>query len=152
MVAAHVAVRCLSEIRRGLMEVTREMLERYRSNAAEIKEQRERLQHLTDNEALVGNDTVFDYHTGYPRPQSVIGFDYGEKRKKRIENKISVLSAENDNIEEFVFGQTDHTVRRILQLHYLDECSQQRVARRMHMHQSTVSRILDNFFKKNEES
>lgn len=133
------------------MEITREMCERYRSNAAEIRELQHRLQHLTDNDALINNDTIFDYRTGYPRPQAVVGFDHDlyDKRRKRIGNRMGALAAENDNIEEFIFGIEDVTARRIFQLRYLEGYSQKRISRMMYMHQSTVSRKIEEYWKKN---
>lgn len=131
------------------MEMTREVLERYCSNKAEIRETQERLGVLAADENMVGNDVILDYQTGYPRPQAVVGFDfrkYGQS-KSRMQNHIARLQAENDNIEEFIFGIPDSTTRRIFQLCYLDGKTQQQVARRVHMHQSTVSRALEKFWE-----
>lgn len=131
------------------MEMTREMLERYLSNKEEIKELQHRLNHLADGDAMVGNDTVFDYRRGYPQPQAVVGFDQVkyDRQRSRILNQMSKLNAENDNIEEFIFSIPDSTTRRIFQLRYLDGKTQKQVARRVHMHQSTVSRAIEKFWE-----
>lgn len=131
------------------MEMTREVLEKYLSNKAEIGELQERLNHLTDGDAMVGNDTIFDYKRGYPQPQAVVGFDRTkyDRQRSRILNQMGKLNAENDNIEEFIFGIPDSTTRRIFQLYYLDGKTQHQVAKRVHMHQSTVSRTLEKFWE-----
>lgn len=131
------------------MEMTREMLERYLSNKAEIKELQNRLNHLTDGDAMVGNDTIFDYRRGYPQPQAVVGFDRAkyDRQRSRILNQMSKLNAENDNIEEFVFGIQDSITRRIFQLYYLDGLSQRRVAKKVHLEQSTVSKKISTYLQ-----
>ena len=53
----------------------REQLERYMSQKEEIRELRYKLEHLGEGDSLVGNSTIFDYSTGYPKPQAVVGYD-----------------------------------------------------------------------------
>ena len=62
--------------------MTKEQLEAYRSKKAEIGELTYRLNHFDDGDSMIGNDVVKDYRTGYPRPQSVVGYDY--KRAERL--------------------------------------------------------------------
>ena len=57
------------------IKVTREMLDRYRKLKQEIPVLELELLMMKNTEAGLGNDTIFDYQTGYPRPQSVVGFD-----------------------------------------------------------------------------
>ena len=49
-------------------EMTKERLESYRSCKEEIRELQYKLDHLGEGDSMIGNDTVFDYKTGYPRP------------------------------------------------------------------------------------
>lgn len=131
------------------MEMTREVLERYCSNKAEIRELQERLKHLQDGDSMIGNDTIFDYRRGYPQPQAVVGFDQAryDRQRTRIQNQMSKLASENDNIEQFVFDIQDSITRRIFQLYYLEGKTQRQIAKRVHMHQSTVSRTVEKFWK-----
>lgn len=55
--------------------MTRERLEAYKSNAEEIKELRHKLAHLGEGDSLIGNDVIFNYQTGFPMPQAVVGYD-----------------------------------------------------------------------------
>ena len=65
------------------MEMTRERLEQYRSNVQEIRELTYKLDHLGEGDSLIGNDVIFDYKKGYPRPQSVVGYDYDLEARRR---------------------------------------------------------------------
>lgn len=131
------------------MEMTRERLEQYRSNVQEIRELTYKLDHLGEGDSLIGTDVIFDYKKGYPRPQSVVGYDYDleARRRERYENLRGKLQAENDNIEEFVFGIPDGRIRRIFQLYFLEGKSQERVARQLHMDRSRISRKITGYLK-----
>lgn len=130
-------------------EMTRERLKAYKSNAEEIKELRHKLAHLGEGDSLIGNDVIFNYQTGFPMPQAVVGYDYEleRKRRTRYQNQIAKLEAEQDNIEEWVFGIRDSRVRRIFQLCYLEGLTQEKAGRKLHMDQSRISRKIDQFLK-----
>lgn len=130
-------------------KMTRERLEAYKSNAEEIKELRHKLAHLGEGDSLIGNDVIFNYQTGFPMPQAVVGYDYELewKRRTRYQNQIAKLAAEQDNIEEWVFGIGDSRVRRIFQLCYLEGLTQEKAGRKLHMDQSGISRKIDQFLK-----
>lgn len=129
--------------------MTRERLEAYLSNRDEIKELKYKLDHLGEGDSLIGNDVIFDYRKGYPMPQAVVGYDYNleEKRRIRYNNQIGKLEAEQDNIEEWVFGIRDSRMRRIFQLRYLEGNTVEKVARKVHLDKSNVSRKIENFLK-----
>ena len=61
----------------------REQLERYLSQKEEIRELRYKLEHLGEGDSLIGNSTIFDYSTGYPKPQAVVGNDYNKEWRLR---------------------------------------------------------------------
>ncbi len=131
------------------MEMTRDRLEAYRSNRDEIKELKYKLDHLGEGDSLIGNDVIFNYQTGFPIPQAVVGYDYELewKRRTRYENQIAKLELEQDQIEEWVFAIRDSQVRRIFQMYFLEGMTQEKVARNMHMDQSRISRKIDQFLK-----
>lgn len=134
--------------------MTRDRLEQYQSNKAEIRELKYKLQHLGEGDSLIGNDVVFDYRSGYPQPQSVVGYDYAleSKRRKRYEDHIARLQAEQDNIEEWIFGIPDGRTRRIFQLYFLEGLTQEKVGRKMHMERSGVSKKVDTYLKLSHKS
>lgn len=135
-------------------EMTRERLEQYQSNKAEIKELRYKLQHLGDGDSLIGNDVILSYTKGYPQPQAIVGYDYDleEKRRRRYADQIAKLEAEQDNIEEWVFAIKDSRTRRIFQLYFLDGLTQEKVARKMNIERSGVSKKIDAFLQVSHKS
>ena len=129
--------------------MTRERLEAYRSNRDEIKELKYKLDHMGEGDSLIGNDVVFDYQTGYPIAQAIVGYDYEleAKRRTRYENQIAKLELEQDQIEEWVFAIRDSRIRRIFQMYFLEGLTQEKIAQKMHTDQSRISRKIDHFFK-----
>ena len=134
--------------------MTRERLEAYRSNREEIKELKYKLEHLGEGDSLIGNDVIFDYRKGYPRAQAIVGHDYelGAKRRKRYETQIEKLEAEQDSIEEWIFGIRDSRTRRIFQMYFLEGLTQEKVARKMNIERSGVSKKIDAFLKDSHKS
>lgn len=134
--------------------MTREQLEQYRSNMEEIKELTYKLEHLGEGDGLIGNDVVFDYRTGYPKPQSVVGYDYEleARRRGRLEKLRAKIQAECDNVEDFVYGIPDGKTRRIFQLYFLEGLSQKKVARKMNMDRSRISRKISEYLEKRTQS
>lgn len=129
--------------------MTKEQLEDYRSKKAEISELRYRLAHLGEGDSLVGNSVIMDYSTGYPRPQSVIGYDFSKEArlKARYLSQISRIQKECEAVEEWIDGIPDSLTRRIFRMYYIDGLTQRQIARKVHMDKSTVGRKIDNFLK-----
>lgn len=122
--------------------MTREQLEQYRSNMEEIKELTYKLEHLGDGDALIGNDVVFDYRTGYPKPQSVVGYDYELEARRRdmYSKRIIKLKEECADTETWIDSIPNSLTRRIFRMSFIDGLSQQKVARRVHLSQSAISK------------
>lgn len=131
------------------MEITKEMLQSYRSKKDEIAELDWVLRHRWQDEGLIGNDVVFDYRKGYPRPQSVIGFDYDryDRLQDRDNAKKALLEQECAEIEEFVESIPDSLTRRIFRMSFIDGRKQKYVAKAVHLDQSRVSRRIDDYLK-----
>ena len=68
---------------------------------------------MKNTEAGLGNDTIFDYQTGYPRPQSVVGFDQKkyDRREKVLERKKEKVKAMDQWIDDIKDGQTRYVFR-----------------------------------------
>lgn len=129
--------------------MTKEQLESYRSKKEEITELTYKVQHLGDNDAMVGNDVIMDYRSGYPVPQSVVGVDLDKylRLKARYKNRIAKLEEECEQIETYIEDIEDSITRRIFRMYYIDGISQERVAKMVHLDKSSVSRKIDKFFK-----
>ena len=69
------------------VEITKELLQGYRSKKDEILELDYILKNRWRDEGLIGNDVIFDYSKGYPMPQGVVGFD--KEKYDRLQCGIS---------------------------------------------------------------
>ena len=131
------------------MDITKEMLQSYRSKKDEIAELDWVLRHRWQDEGMIGNNVVFDYRKGYPRPQSVVGFDYDryDRLQDRDNAKKALLEQECAEIEEFVESIPDSLTRRIFRMSFIDGRKQKYVAKAVHLDQSRVSRRIDDYLK-----
>lgn len=128
--------------------MTREKLEEYRSKEDEIGELKYKVKHLSENDSMVGNDTILDYRKGYPIPQAVVGKDNARywRLRNRYENRITQLEKECEEVEVFIENIQDSMTRRIFRMYYIDGLSQSKISSKVHMSQSVVSEKISNFF------
>lgn len=131
------------------MEMTRERLEGYRSCRDEIQELQYKLDHLGEGDSLIGNDVIMDYRDGFPRPQSVVGYDYGkyERLRKAYESRIEKLQAECAEVELWIEAIPDSLTRRIFRMCFVNRMPLQKIGQKVHMDKSTVSRKINNYLK-----
>ena len=124
-------------------------LEAYRSNVAERAELQDKLDNLGHDDSCIGNSVIMDYRTGYPRPQSVVGYDFKleQHRSDRWEKRIEKLTAEIDEVESWIEAIPDGMTRRCFRMYYVDGMNQSMIAKRLHMDQSTVSKKMRKFAK-----
>lgn len=134
--------------------MTRKQLEQYKSKKEEIGELEAYISKLGSSESLMGSSTVFDYRTGYPKPQAVVGVDREKfwRTKERYEAKIAELKAECEEIEKFVFDIEDSLTRRIFRLYYIEGMTQDDVSKDVSLHRSTISKKIFDFFKVSHKS
>lgn len=131
------------------MRVTKEMLQSYRSKKDEILELDWTLRNRWRDECLIGNNVIFDYRNGYPRPQSVVGFDYD--RYDRLQDRDSarkvLLEQECEEIEAWVEKIPDSLTRRIFRMMYIQGRKQKEISKLTHIDQSTVSKKINDYLK-----
>ena len=129
--------------------MTREQLDSYKSKKAEIKELQYKLAHLYDGDSMIGNDTIFDYRTGYPMPQAVVGVDWGrlQRLKAIYEKKIEILTAESTEVEEWIEDISDSLTRRIFRMYFVDGMKQKKIGAVVNLDKSRISRKIDDFLK-----
>lgn len=127
----------------------KQRLEAYRSNLAEIKELEKNLADLPGSDSLIGNSVIMDYRRGYPQPQSVVGYDYEleSSRRERWEKRKAKLQAEVNDVEEWIEAIPDGLTRRCFRMVYCDGLTQRKVAKKLHMDQSGVSKKMSEFLK-----
>ncbi|MCM1045622.1 MAG: hypothetical protein NC417_08940 [Candidatus Gastranaerophilales bacterium] len=115
----------------------------------EIAELEYAVSHLTEGDSLMGNDVIMDYRSGYPVPQSVVGFDYQKylNLKDRYQKRIAILQKQTSEVEEFVEEIPDSLTRRIFRMKYIDKMPQAYIAKTIHMDQSSVSKKISKYLK-----
>lgn len=108
------------------IKVTKELLNQYRKLKQEIPILELNLKLMKETDVGLGNDTIFDYQTGYPRPQSVVGFDQkGYDRKEQIlQRKKEKVKAVDRWISEIDDGQ----VQWVFKMFYMNGMSWSRIA------------------------
>lgn len=131
------------------MDITKELLQGYRSKKDEIQELDYILRNRWRDEVLIGNDVIFDYSTGYPMPQAVVGFDYEKysRLQERDRHRKEQLEQECMEIEEWVESIPDSLTRRIFRMCFIDGRRQKDVAKAVHLDQSMISKKINNYLK-----
>ena len=127
----------------------KERLKKYGSCKEEIIELNYLLAHLKDGDGMIGNSVIMDYQTGYPRPQSVVGFDqekYEKHREHYIKRKLELIK-ECEEVEEFVEAIPDSLTRRIFRMYFILGMDQKTVAKNVHLDRSVISRKIDTYLK-----
>lgn len=81
---------------------------------------------MQTSDAGIGNSTIFDYRSGYPQPQSVVGFDWPlfEHRKKVLERRKEQVAAVEQWINDIQEGQT----RCVFRMRYIEGQSWVKIA------------------------
>lgn len=131
------------------IKITKKMLDHYRKLKQEIPMLEMELQMMKNTEAGLGNDTIFDYKTGYPRPQSVVGFNQKkyDRRKKTLECKREKVSAIDQWIDDIKDGQT----RCVFRMFYKQGMTWKAIAKQIGMpHNEDYPRVCirDAYLKK----
>lgn len=139
------------------MDITKELLQGYRSKKAEIQELDWKLKNRWRDEGLIGNDVIFDYSKGYPMPQAVVGFDYGkyERLQNQDQRRKEKLEQECEEAEEFVGSIEKSLERRIFQMYFIDgaeQPTQKEVAKAVHMERSSISKKIDDYLQLSHNS
>lgn len=137
--------------------MTKERLESYRSNMNEIVELEYKLLHPDEDITLFGNDTIMDYRSGFPIPQSVFGFDTKkfDRFKKRTYKRLEYLYQECGEIEDFIYSIEKSDTRRIFQLYFMEgkeKVTQEKVAEKLNMHRSSISKKIDEYLQVSHNS
>ena len=106
--------------------MTRKELNGYIRYKQEIKLLETELEEMKNTDAGLGNDTVFDYRSGYPKPQSVVGFDEKkyENRKKRLDKRVRQIR----EIEDWIEKIEDTEIRLVFRLRYFENLSWVKIA------------------------
>ena len=103
------------------MEIKRIELETYPKLCKDIPLLEAEIRLMKEGDDGLGNDTVFDYRTGYPRPQPVIGFNWElyEKRQAQLER----MKQRKARIDAWIEEIEDVRTRTVFKMCYKEEKS-----------------------------
>jgi hypothetical protein len=112
----------------GEVKITRELLDSYQKYRKEIPLLENELRELWLTDKGFGSSVILDYRDGYPRPQSVVGFDGAlyERRKTALARKKEMVKA----VEEWINGIEDGQTRCIFRMYYIEGMSWARISQK----------------------
>ena len=98
--------------------MTKKRLESYKRIKQEIPVLEYELHEMQTTDAGLGNSVILDYRDGFPRPQTVVGFDWKlyERRKETLDRKKEELKA----IEAWIDSIEDGQTRCVFKMRYID--------------------------------
>lgn len=109
------------------IKITKKLLDDYSRYKREIPLLERELSEMNTTEAGLGSSTIFDYTTGYPRPQAVVGFDYAlyERRRTVLINKKAKVAA----VEEWIENIENIQTRTVFKMRYIQQKSWIKIAK-----------------------
>ena len=112
----------------GEVRITRELLDGYQKHKKEIPLLENEIHELWTTEKGFGNSVILDYREGFPRPQSVVGFDGAlyERRKAVLAKKKEMVKA----VEEWINGIEDGQTRCVFRMYYIEGLTWAKIARK----------------------
>lgn len=108
------------------IRITKKLLNNYKKYKREIPFLQAELDEMLTSDAGIGNSTIFDYRSGYPQPQSVVGFDWPlyEHRQKVLERRKEQVAA----VEQWINGIQDGQTRCVFRMRYIEGQSWVKIA------------------------
>ncbi len=109
-----------------IVKITRNLLRNYQKYKRENLFLKAELEEMLTTDAGIGNSVIIDYQKGYPRPQSVVGFDYTlyEHRRGMLEHRETQVKA----VEQWINAIEDGQVRCVFRMRYLNGMSWMKIA------------------------
>ena len=108
------------------IKITRKLLDEYRKLKRQIPALEYELKEMWATDKGIGNSTVFDYQTGYPRPQSVVGFD--QEKYNRRKEALSKKKEKVRTVEKWIDAIEDGQVRCVFRMFYINDMTWEKIA------------------------
>lgn len=133
------------------VKITRKLLREYQKYKREIPFLRAELDEMLTSDAGLGSSVILDYQRGYPRPQSVVGVDFGlyEYRKEVLGRREAQVKAVEQWIESIEEGQ----IRCVFRMRYINGMSWVKIAEKTGYggREDYVRRVIrDGYLKKSK--
>lgn len=100
------------------VQITKKLLKNYQKYKRELPFLKAELESMLMSDAGIGSSTILDYRDGYPKPQSVVGFDWNlyEHRKKVLKHR----ELQVQTVEQWVKNIEDGQTRFIFRMRYIE--------------------------------
>lgn len=100
------------------IKITKKLLKDYQKYKKELSFLKAELEEMLTSDAGIVNSTILDYRDGYPRPQSVVGFDWNlyEYRKEVLKHTELQVQA----VEQWVQNIEDGQTRCVFRMRYIE--------------------------------
>ena len=100
------------------IRITKKLLNNYQRYKREIPFLKAELDEMQISDAGIGNSTILDYRDGYPKPQSVVGFDWPlyERRQQVLKHRKEQVAVVEQWIKEIQDGQ----IRSVFRMRYIE--------------------------------
>lgn len=108
------------------IKITRKMLDDYRKNKKDIPLMELDLRMMLEGDNGFNNSTIFDYRTGEPRPQSVVGFDWDDYYEKQ--DKLDKKKAEVKAVEDWINAIEEGQIRYVFKSFYINGMTWDKIA------------------------
>lgn len=110
------------------VKITRKLLRDYQKYKRELPFLKAELEEMLITDAGLGSSVILDYQTGYPRPQSVVGFNRAlyEHRQRVLERRKEQVEA----VEQWINAIEDGQVRCVFRMRYIDGMSWVKIAKK----------------------
>lgn len=111
------------------IKITKELLKNYRKYKNEIPYLEQELRELQTTDAGIGSSVILDGSTGYPRPQSIVGFDLElyDHRKKTLDKRKAQVRKVGDWIESI----EDVEIRSVFRMRYINGMNWVKIAEKI---------------------
>lgn len=134
------------------VKVTRKMIQDYVKTHKEVHLLERELLEMKTTDKGIGNSVILDCTKGFPRPQSVIGFDKDkyERRKATLKYKADQCAA----VKAWIEAIEDTQTRQVFELRYLKGQQWKQIEKKMGYRNEDYARIvlhdryLDKVFSK----
>ena len=108
------------------IKITRKMLDDYRKNKKDIPLMELDIELMKQGDNGFNNSTIFDYRTGEPRPQSVVGFDWDDYYDRQ--DKLDKKKPEVDAVEKWINAIKDGQIRYVFKSFYINGMTWEKIA------------------------
>ena len=108
------------------IKITRKMLDDYRKNKKDIPLMELDIELMKQGDNGFNNSTIFDYRTGEPRPQSVVGFDWDDYYDRQ--DKLDKKKSEVDAVEKWINAIKDGQIRYVFKSFYINGMTWEKIA------------------------